>query len=223
MQRTPDKPDSDGDVHNSEEKSSRHARSLLTHCCLCVCFYLYLGCALSDLISDTFQLLDSPHPQWHKVRQHLGYLSPDSGRAPESKWGRITGGRAERGPRSSALTLNYWVGLAEATCSTITTLPARAHRHSSQAGGEELKTLHSLQRHTCIVLLWCVYLEGSFALGWRGFGKLKEEKRDMPCWQLSYPSIPSRWDEFAEWFKTFEINIILNKFSLWEVANGLRD
>lgn len=123
------------------------------------------------------------------------------------------------GPRSSAPTLNYWVGLAVATCSTITTLPAKAHRHTSQSPIALSSKAH---------MNFDVFIRRrQLHLGLERYDKSTEDKkredRDMPCWQLSYPSTPGQWDEFAEWFKSSEINLILNKFSLREVANSFGD
>lgn len=82
---------------------------------------------------------DCSHPQCHRVRHHIRCLSTDGGEPLSQSEVTSPRERTVRGPLSSAPTLNYWVGLAVATCSMITTLPAKAHRHTSQSQGKILK------------------------------------------------------------------------------------
>ncbi len=55
-------------------------------------------------------------------------------------------------------------------------------------------------------------------------GKVWEiEKEKETCHFDNFLTLPHKVSEFAEYYKTFEINIILKKFSLSEVTNSLRD
>lgn len=98
------------------------------------------------------------------------------------------------GPWSSALTLNYWVGLTVVTCSPITTLPARAHRHNSQSLAEKrLENITLSSRQTCFVLLSCVYVKGdSFTLGRRGMRNWERKKREgtETCYVDNFFTLP---------------------------------
>lgn len=105
--------------------------------------------------------------------------------APQVKVGSHHRGREQwGGPRSSAPTLNYWVGLAVATCFTITTLPAKAHRPTSQSP----IALSSKAHMNLMYLLG----GGSFTLRWRGmtYRQRTERERTETCHVDNFLTIP---------------------------------
>lgn len=104
----------------------RHVWLLLTHLHLYLCkdspainvfvcvsaifpLYTYAVCALLFFWPPTSSVPKGQAPRWVFLCWQWW--------APESKWGRITRGESNKGgPRSSALTLNNWLGLAVAIC-----------------------------------------------------------------------------------------------------------